>query len=348
MSQQAPIPGLGRLRPQRAARRCGRARWLMGGLTGWLTGWLMGGVLVIGVAQAAQDADSGSAGMFGLFKSKKSAMATSVVHAEVGTALVAAAAFPAGSAQAAAAAASRCDKVAIAGKPPAAQIVAAAVPGQTSSGYRASGLAGQPPLVFANRPGKRPSFELWELGSKDANFQQQRPVQLDPAQPQWAGYLLLGLDCLAAGKLLAAVHYNEPEPRDALYLYDPAPNSFQRIGAVEPDTSAGLPYRYYETLAAGPAATLLRYGLMAQRLAAEVYVNQLNHGLLVSARHPQGLELLRLAIDDGNIRRWALQGRTLWLATSDERDARKPVHKVWTLDLSKGAALTRWRPHARE
>lgn len=272
--------------------------------------------------------------MFGLFKSKKTAQVVTGIHPGVGAALVAAAAFPDGATPATLAGASRCDKVAIEGKSPAARIVAAAVPGQTSSGYRASGLVGQPPLVFVNRPGKRPSFELWELGPQ-ANFQNQRPVLLDPAQPQWAGYLLLGVDCLATGRLLAAVHYNQPEPRDALYLYDPAQNSFQRIGAVEPDTSAGLPYRYHETLAAGASASLVRYGSMAQRLAAEVYVNQLNHVLLVSARHPQGLELLRLSIADGNIRRWALQGRTLWLATSDERDARKPVHKVWSLDLSK-------------
>lgn len=329
MPKQAPTPGRSRQRPQRAVGPGGRAHWLMGSL-------LLGMVLAMGVTRAGQDADSGSAGMFGLFKSKKTARVATTVHAEVGASLVAAAAFPAGAAPAAGAVAGRCDKVAIEGKPPAAQIVAAAVAGQTSSGYRASGLAGQPPLAFANRPGKRPTFELWELGAGQApSFQQQRPVLLDPAQAQWAGFLLLGLDCLAAGRLLAAVHYNEPEPRDALYLYDPAHNSFQRIGPVEPDTSAGLPYRYYETLTAGPAATLLRYGSMAQRLAAEVYVNQLNHVLLVSARHPQGLELLRLAIDDGNIRRWALQGRTLWLATSDERDARKPVHKVWSLDLSK-------------
>ena len=274
--------------------------------------------------------------MFGLFKRKSAAQAETAVNPDVGAPLVAAGSFPTAAAPALPPGAPRCDKVAVEGKPPAARIAAAAVPGQTSGGYRVSGLSGQPSLVFVNRPGKRSSFELWGLAAgADAPFQQQRPVVLDPAQARWAGYLLLGVGCLAAEQVLVAVHYNEPEPRDALYLYDSARNNYHRLGAVEPDTSAGLPYRYFETLAAGPSTSLVRHGSLAQRLAPEVYVNQLNHVLLVSARYPQGLEVLRLAVSDGNIRRWALKGRTLWLATTDDRDARKPVHKVWSLDLSR-------------
>ena len=68
-------------------------------------------------------------------------------------------------------------------------------------------------------------------------------------------------------------------------------------------------------------------------ISAENYVYQDDHVVLFSLRHPQGLEILKLNIDNGNVRAWAVQGKSLWLQTLDRR--KKPVDFSWSLDLSK-------------
>jgi hypothetical protein len=296
---------------------------------------------VLGLAFAvggcwADQSEGGSAGMFSLFEGKKAAQAVTAVHAEVGAGLVRAASFPAAPAPALVAEVGRCTKVAVERRPPAASFVGQAVAGRSAVAYRVAGVTGQPPLALVNRGGRNPSFALWELGTEaQPNFTRSRAVKLDPAQAAWVGFQALGVACLPARQLLLAVQYTEPEARDALYVYDMVGNAFRALGRIEPDTSAGPPFKYFDTLAAGRQAVLVRYGSDAQRLAAEVYVNRLNRVLLFSAHHPQGLEVLKLAVDDGNIRRWALQGKTLWLATVDERVAGKQVNQVWSLDLSR-------------
>jgi hypothetical protein len=42
--------------------------------------------------------------------------------------------------------------------------------------------------------------------------------------------------------------------------------------------------------------------------------------------------VLKLGLDDGNVRRWAMNGHTLWL---DTVDLRTNATFVWSLDLSK-------------
>ncbi len=274
--------------------------------------------------------------MFGFFKGKTEAKAATKVHAEVGASLTKAPEFPVVLPPSVATDFGHCAKVAVEGRPPGARFVYQAIPGQTATAYRVSGVAGQPSLALVNRGGRSPNFEVWELSADgQPGFTKARPVNLDPAQASWVGYLLLDVACLPARQLLVAVSYNEPEARQALFVYDMAGNAFRKLARVAPDTSAGLPFKYFETLPAGRDAVLVRYGTDAQRLAAEVYVNRFDHVLLFSPRHPQGLEVLTLGIADGNIRRWELAGKTLWLATADERDAAKPVVMIWSLDLSK-------------
>ena len=71
------------------------------------------------------------------------------------------------------------------------------------------------------------------------------------------------------------------------------------------------------------------------RVRAEVYVRERDHLLLFSSGHPQGLEVLSLGLDDGNVERWAMVGHTLWIETVDARNIEKPVSFVWSLDLTK-------------
>ena len=270
--------------------------------------------------------------MFGLFRGSKPARSTTTeVAAEAGAVLVRASAFPAAVPAAATAAFGNCRRLAMDGVPPAAKLLAEAIRGQTTTAYRIDGLAGQPPLLLANIRGAHPRIDLWELGDGD-RFARPRPLLLEAAQPNWVGFLLQSVACLPQQRLLLAVSYTEPEPRDALYVYDIAGRTFAKLGRVDPDPEQ--PGRHFEVRAIAADAAIALYFSDVRRQGPERYLNQYHHLRLYSPRYPQGLALLRLGIDDGNIERWAMVGKTLWLDTVDARDAGQPKRYVWSLDLS--------------
>ena len=271
--------------------------------------------------------------MFGLFRGSKPARCTSTeVAAEAGAALQRASTFPATTPAAAAGGFGTCRTLAMDGVPPDAKLVAEPVRSQTTTAYRIDGMAGQPPLALANIRGAHPRIDLWELGDGD-RFASQRPVLLEAAQPNWVGFLLQGVACLPQQRLLLAVSYTEPEPREALYVYDIAGTTFAKLGRIDPDPEQ--PGRHFEVRAVAADAAIALYFSGGHRQAPERYLNQYHHLRLHSSRYPQGLALLKLGIDDGNIVRWAMVDKTLWLDTVDARDAGQPKRHIWSLGLSK-------------
>jgi hypothetical protein len=56
--------------------------------------------------------------------------------------------------------------------------------------------------------------------------------------------------------------------------------------------------------------------------------------MLFSPQHPQGLEVIKLGLDDGNVIDWTVIDKTLWLRTRDRRNDELPDGMVWSLDLS--------------
>ncbi len=118
-------------------------------------------------------------------------------------------------------------------------------------------------------------------------------------------------------------------------MYDIARNTFQKIGDAVLDSSSGAPERMFETWPVGRDSAVVLWHSGEIRVKAEVYVRERDHLLLYSPRHPQGLEVLSLGLDDGNIERWTMVGQTLWIKTVDARNIDKPVAFVWSLDLAK-------------
>ena len=66
----------------------------------------------------------------------------------------------------------------------------------------------------------------------------------------------------------------------------------------------------------------------------EIYHNLYNHVVLFSRNQPDGLELLKLGIDTGNVDEWFVQDNVLYLRTLDRRDALNNRIGFWSLDLS--------------
>lgn len=271
--------------------------------------------------------------MFGLF-GKKAAKAATTVAAEVGAQLQAQAALPPEFPPQAVLSFPACELAFFRNEPPKVEWVQEEEPGETSRAYRVPASNGAPALAFVRSHGDQRQLQLWELsGERSPAFVRQRPVTLEPAQQNWQGSFPQMVTCLPGGRVALAVGYEDPRPRDALYIYSPAANSFRSLGRIEPDTSNGPPFVPFETLNAAANAVLLAYHTGEIRLGPNNYVYQNDHLVLFSPRHPDGLEIVKLSIDDGNLSGWRMQGSTLWLQTVDKR--KKPREFIWSIDLGE-------------
>lgn len=271
--------------------------------------------------------------MFSLFGGKKSAKAGSVVAADVGATLQPADAFPGSAASSAQGAFGNCSRAAVAGAPPAAHFVPSVIPGEAASAFRVQGLAGLPPLVVLNTLVAPKRFEVWDMDSGATAFVRRRAAEFVAEPGDWIAQRVVDVACLPNNRLMLVVTFVGGSDLRILYRFDAARNVFARIGPVEHFTDD--PDAYFEARPLAANAAVLRYDTDQVRLAPERYANTRSHWQLFSARHPDGIEVLNLGIDDGSVRRWAVVGTTLWLELFDPRDAASTPAKFKTLDLSK-------------
>jgi hypothetical protein len=175
---------------------------------------------------------------------------------------------------------------------------------------------------------------MWQVSAHAIpKFIAKKPVRLDAAQDSWGGFLAPSVACLPGNRLLLAVVYYAPQVKEALYVYDIASGEFSALGRIAPNTENYD--KFFEVQPVSADTALVLYYTGTKRIAPERYYNELNHLRLYSPRYPQGVELLKLGIDDGNVTRWAVVERTLWLHTTDKRDLHKPVERYWSIDLTK-------------
>lgn len=295
---------------------------------------LMLGLIVAG-CQPDLAGDGGSTGMFGLFKGKAAKLPSSVAP-ELGVTLKREAAFPASLPALAPAAYDHCTPTLIAGTPPRSRFVGTDVDETAAPGFRVAAHGALPALALVNISDLHSRLEIWELGTGAAPaFLRQRPLQIDPGQKTWGASRALDAGCLPGDRLAIGLYYADPRTQHALFVYDIAANAFRKIGDAVLDSSSGAPERMFETWPVTRDSAMVLWHTGQLRVRAEVYVRERDHLLLFSPRHPQGLEVLSLGLDDGNVERWAMVGHTLWIETVDARNIEKPVSFVWSLDLTK-------------
>jgi hypothetical protein len=279
--------------------------------------------------------NGGDTGMFGLFKGKAAPL-PSVVAPELGAQLHPETAFPAQAPALPKAAYDHCKPTRVAGTLPQARFVETDTNERSVAAWRIAPRDGVPPLALVNISGLHPHVELWELGAEAVpSFVRQRDLQIDPGQQTWGVSHALDAACVPGERLVVGMAYANPRTQHALYLYDLRGNASRKLGDAVRDSSTGLPDRLFETWPVAPDSALVLWHSGEIRVKAEVYVRERDHFMLFSPRHPQGLEVLTLGLDDGNVERWAMVGRTLWLETVDARDIAKPKTFVWSIDLTK-------------
>lgn len=303
-----------------------------------IIGWqLLCGLTLMSVMLSAGGEESsgqkGNGGMlFGLFGGKKAAKTGTVVAAELGGSWQAATSVPAKFPAAILPAFADCNQAYYRGTPPDASWAPEHIAGETRRAFRIPASAGQAPLAILSSVGKQKHLQVWELSNDAAaRFVKQRSITLEVAKEGVSDYPVM-VTCLPGQLVALSVGHGVPSV-ETLFVYNPANNQFRRIEQLEPEMSTPPPFKSFETLIASPQAKLLLYHTGVIRLGAENYVYEYDHVLLFSPKYPQGLEILKLGIDDGNIRAWSMQGQKLWLQTEDRR--KRPVSFNWTLDLSK-------------
>ncbi|MBL4631937.1 MAG: hypothetical protein JKY14_12560 [Paraglaciecola sp.] len=190
------------------------------------------------------------------------------------------------------------------------------------------------PIALINNQ-QNAGFDVWTLESLDSL----KPVKIVPTNglsaqtDNWINYSVVDVACLPEQQLLVAVNYYDPRPKNALYLYDTSNQSFSVFSEV--DTSAQDLAKYFEHKDLDSGETMIIYYTETKRKSAEIYHNYFNHIVLFSDAHPQGLEVLKLSIDDGNVVDWAVVDKTLLLHTVDNRQHKDPKTYYWSLDLSE-------------
>jgi len=296
---------------------------------------LLGKMMLIGLVVAGCQpnlaGDGGSSGMFGLFKGK-TAKLPSVVAPELRATLKHEPAWPAAAAPVQE---SHCSAARVDGTPPQARFVGADFDGKTHTALRVASRAGAPALGIVNMGGdlRRPQF--WDLASDaDPKFVRQFPVKLDPAESTWVSARVIEAGCLPGPLVALGLAYATGDTYQSVLVYDRATHTARKLADAVYDASSGHADSLLATRDAGPDRTLLMFHTGELRLRAEVYVREYDHVMVFSPQHPQGLEVLKLGLDDGNVVEWMVLGKKLYLQTQDRRNDKQPANFIWSLDLS--------------
>ncbi len=288
--------------------------------------------IVSGIIALSSPASAGGFNVFSLFKKKKPAPPT-VIAPAVSADLKKEDAFP--TVDKSLPAKIRCEKMRVEGKPPNVRFYADEISGSSYKAFVVRGLPDGHTIGLINDTDKF-RFDFWQLDPESlAPVQIIKTGALDPRKDEWTGFCLIKAASLRNGQLLIAVKYWSPSPRAAIYLFDTAGMYLKWSAQVENRTYGDL-IHYFEYNILPDDTALVMYYTDQHRTAAEFYHNYLNHIMLFSPDYPNGLEVLRLSIDVGNIHEWGMVGKTMYLHTIDTRDYPKPTRVGnWSIDLSR-------------
>ncbi len=187
-------------------------------------------------------------------------------------------------------------------------------------------------IAFVNDSDER-VFETWTFDN--GTFALKNKVnfnRLDASQGNWFKYFVADITPLPNDKLLIAIAIAAPTLEYRLFTYDMNSNEFDFIANIDSHT-AHLEQLFESQWLSKESAIVLFYS-DTKRKAAEIYHNYYNHLYLFSSIYPQGIPLLKLGIDDGNITNWSVDMDNIRLNTLDNRDPKNLKHAAWSLNIS--------------
>lgn len=263
----------------------------------------------------------------------KPAAATTQVHPDVGAPLAAHAALPEGLAMSDATA----PVVQIDGDPaPGRPVVESAPPTAPRDAFVVPGGLGLPAIALVNvREGGQARVALWTLDAPSHGgvsvFAQQRQVRL-PAAEAIVGWQASQVVVLPRLQCLVVLRHDDVPRTARVAVLDLASGALRLLGVAEPDPFERTVV-HVAALHAGADGVLVRWHAGRVPLGHWGDVAREDRIVLFTPSERDGLEVLRLALDDGNVRAWGLQDTTLWLHAIDGRLRPQPRLFTWSLDL---------------
>ena len=309
---------------------------------GLFPGVLQVTMLVIGLCLYPLPSSSGIFDMFSFF-TKKRPPAPTTVHPALGAQLVKEDNFP--DIQQSSSSEDfplRCQEVRVEGK----QVFFDSGPEGMhvgNTGYLVEGKDIQNPLIFIrnsnNGREKDVWFELWTVET-NKNYILKNRLTIEEFHPApnpktFFAIQVMAIGCLPNRQLLVAIDYSNPAAEFALYRFDIDRLSF---AIIYDSVSHNRQNKYFEQMHLDSENTLAIYYSGRTRQASELYFNYYNHILLFTPAHPEGIEILKLGIDIGNVKEWFVIDKKLFLKTSDGRDyIRDKQARIgyWSLNLSQ-------------
>jgi len=199
------------------------------------------------------------------------------------------------------------------------------------------GGLGLPAVALVNLRDPQPRIEWWALdgpaptgASTFARRVEPRWPPGDPAQ----GWQVSQVVALPRLQGLVALR-RDADPRTArLLVLDLARGTLRDLGRAQPDPFVHAPV-HIAALRVAADAVAVRWHEGRIRLGRWGDVAAMARVVLFTPLERDGLELLRLSLDDGNILGWGLAGTTLWLDAVDGRLRPVPRRHVWSLELSQ-------------
>lgn len=228
---------------------------------------------------------------------------------------------------------SHCRKMRYEGKSSAMRFIATDRVETPELAFVVDGLSEKNPLALINNP-EEGRFDIWSLDA--STLKPILPIDIPsfhPRQSKWSSFFILDVACLPNNQVLISVGYDDPTTKYALFIFDINKTSITHIADINANARNHEKYMEYKALNAN--SVLVLYYSDTKRESAEIYHNYYNHLLLFNSEHPEGLEILKLGIDMGNIEQWTVIGNKLYLETMDSRGHQEPKRSYLSLDLSK-------------
>ena len=187
------------------------------------------------------------------------------------------------------------------------------------------------PVAFIN---KSPElvFETWELNSDLSLNTLVDTSNMHPNQAKWYHCMAEDIHCLPNERIIFNLFYSDPIHKTALYTYSTSSKKFHFINNNVCDNIEIN--QYCKPFPISKDSTIVVYYSVRTRQSAEFYHNYYNHLLLFSPKFPDGLEFLKLGIDDGNVETLSLKDGVLYLETWDIREHGHPKQRFFSIDLN--------------
>ena len=187
------------------------------------------------------------------------------------------------------------------------------------------------PVAFINIEPQM-TFETWELNNGLSLNTLVDTSNIHPDQAKWYHRMARNINLLPGGdRLLFIISYSDPIRKTALYTYSTSNNKFHFINNNVRDNIQID--QYYKLYPISKDSIIAVYYSGRTRQAAEFYHNYYNHLLLFSPDYPDGLEFLKLGIDDGNVETLLLKDDVLYLETWDIREHGHPKQRFFSINL---------------